>query len=759
MTSTCLLAAVAHAACLLSLVLVAPLPAQEPDSTRVQEDTTAVRDSALVADSALLAQPRADRCVLQWEPLAPDTEGLSLREGGEAHITHVSGRMLWTCGTATMEADSAVKYDRTRRVDLIGNVAYRDTTRTLRSRFLTYFEIPDLVIATGDVELERIGDGSTLEGPRVEFVRAVSGVDELTVATGRPHMRLYPEGEDRANPFEIDADRTVFAGEDEARAYGNVIIAREDLDAAADSAYLRRIDETGVLWGSPWVDAEGVRLSGDTIRFASEADELRDVHALGNGHAIGESFEVRSERIDVELVDREVETVWAHGPGGSEAVSGAHHVYGDSLRFEMFAGSIDTLYAVGEAAAIQADGPVAVARLDDPAVEGEVADSAAVPADSVPAAAADTTGVRGDTLQAPEDTVAAPRDTVETPRDTTAAWRETVPAPPDTTAASRERPVTQTDTLPPPEPADAVPADSTTVPADSIDVPADSARAAAESAGVAADSAGVEADSAGVEADSAGVEADSARAGEPPSSRSAPIRPEPDVDGRSNWVRGDTLIAIFERAPGGARDTAGILPAADSLPAAAPGDTAAALPSADSLAVFPGLDAPTEPADTAAEPRMERLIVIGNASSFYRQVRDTSRTSRPSRNYMIGKRIDVLFEAGEPKTVKGTAAIGIYLEPEEGATDEGAAVSDPGAAQDSFVIRDSVLVLPDSIPPDSVPAPPDSAAAAPDSTVAPPDSVAAARGLEPLALTTGSGTGPPRSARPSVDAWLRRERT
>ena len=712
-------AVVAGLAC---LAPVAPGFAQEPDSARVQ-DSTAVRDSALVADSAFLARPQpTERCVLQWEPLAPDTEGLSLREGGEAHVTHVSGRMLWTCGTATMEADSAVKYDRARRVDLIGNVVYRDTTRTLRSRFLTYFELPDLVIATGEVELERIADASTLAGPRVEFLRAVSGVDELTIATGRPHMQLYPEGEERTNPFQIDADRTVFAGEEEARAYGDVVIVRDDLDAAADSAYLRRVDETGVLWGSPWVDAEGVRLSGDTIRFASEDDELRDVHAVGDGHAIGESFEVRAEKIDIELVDREVETVWAHGEGGSEAVSGTHHVYGDSLRFAMFAGRIDTLYAVGEAAAVQADGPVALARLDAPPTPGAV-DSAAV--------AGDSAGVAGDPMPGPpgEDTTAVARDTTEAgepPADTTAVTRDT------------------TETAAPP-------ADTTTAVGDSAGVRGDTTTAVRDSSGVTADTTRAPPDTAAARRDTTAAtgeaRADSARAGAVTPASGGSVRPRMSVDGRSNWVRGDTLIAIFERDPLAVPDSAGsgALPAADSLAVAPAGEPIPALPPADSLTVFADAETGAVPADTASDPRMERLIAIGHASSFYRQVRDTAQTSRPSRNYMIGKRIDVLFQGGEPKTVKGTEAIGIYLEPEEGVEGETPPADSGAAAGDSLTAR------PDSIPPDSLTARPDSIR--PDSLARPHDPRGPA---DPGAADHDALAAPPGGRRGSPESRIRR---
>jgi hypothetical protein len=374
--------------------------------------------SAFIVPATLAAQGvQRGNCTLIWEPTTADTRSVSIREGQDAYVTHVSGGMLWTCGTATMLADSAVKYDLARRVDLVGSVRYRDTIRTLESEFLTYFELDDRVIATDSVHLTRLGDGSTLTGPRVEFLRAITGVDAETIATGRPHMVLYPEGDDPGPPFDVDADRTIFAGEEEARAFGDVIIIRPDLHAEADSATFRVPDGTGVLYGTPWVEAEDITLRGDTIRTHFEENVLREVGAIGEAHAQGESFEVRSDRIDVAVEDEEVDAVWAHGEGMAEAISGDQHLYGDSLRFAMFKGQLDTITAVGRAAAVQGQGP---ARFDretgaDSGIEsgeGPPAELGAQPDPVVEDTAAAPEPVAEDSVGVPdpvvEDTAAAP---------------------------------------------------------------------------------------------------------------------------------------------------------------------------------------------------------------------------------------------------------------------------------------------------------------------------------------------------------------
>ncbi len=574
-------------------------------------------------------------CTLTWESIDPDARWLLQRDGPDTHISYFSGRMLWTCGTATIEADSAIKFDRLRKVELIGNVLYADSIRTLRSKLLTYFEIPDLVIATEEVELTRLVDGSRLTGPNVEFLRAVSAVDEQTTATGRPHMTFYPESADGAEPqepFEIDADEAVFAGEDEARFFGNVVLARSDLNAEADSTYLTRSNGLGLLWGDPWVEAEEIRLEGDTIRFHSEDEALRDVHALGHGFAAGEQFEVRAELIDIELENEELDRVWAHGEGVSEGLSGEHLLYGDSLRFAFYQSQIDTVFAVGDAVAIQGDSAAASSGLAGMAPVGaEVGAPAAVGTTD-----GDSATVLPDSVDPEADPFAPPPD--DDPPDSVMLQPDSILAIPDSILA---------------------------IP-DSISSLPNSTEAAAGAPELMAEV--LDSAEPGGEVGVIALPGDST--GAPELAEEEPTRtagPRLATDGSTNWVRGDTLIAIFERAGRLLIDSAAVIPIAESDSSASlpfPTDSAETAISVRADSTAGAL--PTAPAaDSTVDPVMERLVVIQNASAFYRQVRDTAATDRPSRNYLIGTRIEIEFEEGEPRTVWAENAIGIYLEPEE----------------------------------------------------------------------------------------------
>ena len=665
-----------------------PLSAQEPDSIPAQEQA---REGIA---------PAIGECTLRWRPLEADTRSFTNRDVIGDHVTYLSGRYLWTCGSATMEADSAIKRDGPQQVELIGRVVYEDTIRTLQSDRLLYFQLSDFVIAEENVELERLVDGSTLSGPRVEFLRAVSGVDAFTTAPGRPTVTFYPQEGESREPFVVEADLAIFAGEDEARFQGDAVIARSDFDARADTAFLTREDGVGLMWGEPWIEAEGIRLEGDTIRFTSENQELETVQALGGGHAAGENFEVTSATIDIELDDREVRHVWAHGEGRGEAVSGSHQLHGDSLHFVMYRSQIDTAYAYGEAIAIQRDTTFVAADAED-APEGAAGEEVA---------GGDSTAVRPDTLAGPTEPEpgVAPRDSAAAAEEEAAAGEEAAeveaeaaPAAAETEPEAEAAP--ETGTEPDPAAAETNPeAEADPEGGAEPEAEADPEAAPTEDAGAGTDP----------EASDTAQEA-SEEAADPESGTDE--GPELALDGSMNWARADTLVAVFER----------------------PDDAAA-----DSVA--------------GAEPAMSGLILAGGASALYRMVRDSAATARPSRNYLIGTRIQVNFEDGEPLGVVGEDAIGVYLEPREvfGETPQEESPADSTDVEgempaDSTSAGDAEGALPDDstrVAPDTAATPPDTASTPPDTSSAPPDTLRG--GGRPAATPFAALPNPAPPARP-----------
>jgi hypothetical protein len=116
---------------------------------------------------------------------------------------------------------------------------------------------------------------------------------------------------------------------------------------------------------------------------------------------------------------------------------------------------------------------------------------------------------------------------------------------------------------------------------------------------------------------------------------------------------------------------------------------------------------------------------------------------------MIGTRIEIEFEAGEPRTVFGENAIGIYLEPEEAMRTSPVVAAGPDSLE-ALEAADSL----DAAAPDSLRArlETDSLAAPPDTVTIPTDTLAANRGrvrsdpdtVRTAAAPTGPQAGPAR---------------
>ena len=383
-----------------------------------------------------------------------------------------SGPVMVSCGDARIRADSLISEPMLNRVRMIGNVTYSDTTRTLDSELLTYFGDEDRIVAEQDVVLTLLKSDSRLEGPHVEFYRSAQGSVDRTVATDRPHLTLNPgptpEGPGEA--FEIDADRAVFIGETDAIASGDVRIHRSDIDATADSTVIQGLVGAGYLFGDPVVTGEDYVLSGDSIRFGFEQQELRTIDAMGNGAVEGEDFELHADLVSARIDGRNVEYVWAFGDGMAVAFSAAYQLAGDSLEFAFTAGRPDSVLAIGSAQAVE------------------------------------------------------------------------IPEAPGSAAASGAEPI------------------------------------------------------------------------------------DMDLDSGQSWLAGDTIRARFARDP----------------------------------------DVSDSGAEEAAtDTRLEYLISVGNARSYYAAIRDSAVSMSPSRNYLIGESIEIRFAGGEASEVIGTDAIGVYVDPSE----------------------------------------------------------------------------------------------
>lgn len=335
---------------------------------------------------ALTAQG-VSRCALNIQRAGPQVERADPDNPGTI-TAYVSGPVTVTCGDAVMTGDSAVWRQALDQAVMVGQVRYRDTTRTLESERLTFYGARDAAVAEGNVRLVRLANRATLEGPRVTFTRTPFA-GARTTATDRPRMTL-PSGQGEAGgvePSVVDADLAEFVGEEEAFARGDVVLRRRDLRATADSARFSETAGRAVLYGDPVVDGEGVRLAGDSIVAGFELGDLRTIHSYGDATAEGERYELRADQIRARLAGDQVETIWAFGDGRSLASSAEFVLAGDSIVFAFLEGKADSVTAVGQASAVQV-----AAAADVPAPDSTARAAAAEPAVAGERVAADSAG-------------------------------------------------------------------------------------------------------------------------------------------------------------------------------------------------------------------------------------------------------------------------------------------------------------------------------------------------------------------------------
>lgn len=294
------------------------------------------------------AAGQGSRCVLEVQAPSRNSVGVAGSQGD--YTTYLGGgTVTLRCGDAVMTGDSAVHFETEERAEMIGNVFYRDTTRTLEADHLTYLESSDQVVADGNVRLVRLATGAQLDGPRASFFRAAAA-GSRTIATGRPRMTM-PGEEQGSEPIVVDADIAEFLGDDQAFARGEVVIQRSDFHATSDSS--RFSPEAGRLYGDPVITSRGLSLAGDSVLTTFVDGDLDLIHALGNARATGDELDLRAVEILIDTGPENVERAWAFGEGRSLGATPRFVIAGDSIDFAFSAGEIDSVTSVGDARAWQ----------------------------------------------------------------------------------------------------------------------------------------------------------------------------------------------------------------------------------------------------------------------------------------------------------------------------------------------------------------------------------------------------------------------
>lgn len=273
-------------------------------------------------------------------------EGRQVVIGADTNYYAGQGVQISCIGTSIrMASDSVAFFGRGRNtlIEFLGRVRYRDSTVTMDADRGTYFKNGERWEARGTVRTENQLNGATLEGPMLDYLRAMPGVrDSLELwAIGRPTIRTFPRDSAgaRGEPYVVVADRVRMRGNERMWAGGKVTVDRSDFQARGDSLYLDTgAGERGDLLGAPVLRGRGrdsFELTGTRIEMRLRRSAIDYVTALGQGHAVSADVDLVADTIGLDLEDEELVQTLAWGDSTlPRGLTAEYEILGDSLAFD-----------------------------------------------------------------------------------------------------------------------------------------------------------------------------------------------------------------------------------------------------------------------------------------------------------------------------------------------------------------------------------------------------------------------------------------
>ncbi|MGH7549133.1 MAG: OstA-like protein [Gemmatimonadota bacterium] len=250
---------------------------------------------------------------------------------GDSLTYFLTGNVRAHRGNVRMRSQIATIYRRSSIADFQRNVHFWDRTTEIYADRVVYEEIPDVALATGDVQLIDRETKSEVASDSLRYFRE----DGRIVAWPRPHAVLVPRDTAAGEPFDLYADVMRFRSDSvrsEVVAVDSVLIERTDLTAVADS--LLYDDQTGIvrLRLSPRVETEETFLVADEIDVLMQDNEINALVAVGRGRAVNKR----------DTIPGSVQTAFRN-------VSPTSFLEGDSIYIAFDDEGIDWLVAEGNA--------------------------------------------------------------------------------------------------------------------------------------------------------------------------------------------------------------------------------------------------------------------------------------------------------------------------------------------------------------------------------------------------------------------------
>jgi lipopolysaccharide export system protein LptA len=292
-------------------------------------------------------------CAAVALPRAASAQNCTLLQSGDTHmtnqgtpqqLTYVTVPVVSCPGGRRISASQAYISEASGSIQLMGNVQFQDSARTLTATNATYFSRLQRLSASGDVVLRHRGTNSIIRSQQLEYLEATPQREPLVQAMGgRPRAVLRQAGQQDSTV--LDALQIDIIGDERLRGTGDAVLTRDSMTALA---YIIEYSESaGVLNLSGLmtrIELPNYQLVGDSITATiGEDDQIQDVLSRHNATLESDEMNVSSGAIrlffDEDGVARMVAMRWE--PSGGARRADQSRVVNE--QFHMVADSIDVL--------------------------------------------------------------------------------------------------------------------------------------------------------------------------------------------------------------------------------------------------------------------------------------------------------------------------------------------------------------------------------------------------------------------------------
>ena len=313
---------------------------------------------ALVATPmrAQIGAPPSGRCRFVLDNV-PGSHLVTLKLPSGQYNSFIGGGVIARCPEQrlVLRSDSLEAYGDEDRYFFIGHVDYNEPRLTLKSDFLTYFQREERLLASINVDAQ-LPSGSNLKGPQLEFWRTIPGRQQHATAVGRPTISIVEK--DSAGrpqpPVTVTGNNVWMVGDSVVASSGQVVVIRPELTASGDSLFLDAGTGLLRLMRSPRVLGNKGRpftLVGQTIDVLSKQRKLDRVLAKTNAEATSQDVNLKSDTIDLRIVNDSLNRAISWGTSRSRAVSANQSILSDSTDVLMPGQRLREMHAVGGAVA------------------------------------------------------------------------------------------------------------------------------------------------------------------------------------------------------------------------------------------------------------------------------------------------------------------------------------------------------------------------------------------------------------------------